>query len=100
MYTKEMKKAVHQFKPPNDFVIDIVDYSEMSKSSNPIIAIRFYESQWEYFSEKERISCIEYLAKVRNALVSLGAMVTLEPVIDTGNTIPSNKKTRGKGITG
>jgi hypothetical protein len=99
MYTQQMKNAVHQFKAPNDFVIDIVDYSDLGKSATPILAIRFYESQWEYFSDKERISCIEYLAKVRNALVSLGAMVTLEPVIDTGNTIPSNKKTRGKGIT-
>ena len=94
-----MKNAIRSIPAPHDFVIDIVDYTGVSKNGPPFLAIRFYESQWEYYTEKERLKCIEYLAKVRNVLISLGATVTLEPVIDTGNTIPSEKKTRGKGIS-
>jgi hypothetical protein len=99
MYSKKMSDAVRSIQPPHDFVIDIVDYSGISPNGPSFLAIRFYESQWEYFNDKERLKCIEYLAKVRNILISLGATVTLEPVIDTGNTIPSHKKSRGKGVS-
>jgi len=96
IYTPGMKNAVQQFKPPHEFIIDIVEYD---MKGHEFIGIRFYESQWEYYNEQERLACIEYLNKVKKTIEGFGVRVTLDPVIDTGNNLPTNKKIRGKGIT-
>lgn len=96
IYTLGMKKAVRSIKPPHEFVIDIVEYD--LDPQNRFIAVRFYESQWSYYNESERIRCVAYLEKIRKALTSFGVKVTLEPVIDTGDTLPSKLKTRGNGF--
>ncbi len=95
LYTPRMRQEVHSIKPPHDFIIDILEYT-MGKPH--FISVRFYESQWEYYNEKERLDCILYLSKIRKILTSSGCSVTLEPIIDTGNSLPTNKKVRGKGI--
>ena len=96
IYTEQMKTAVRSVRPPHEFTIDIVVY-DMGK--HPYLGIRFYESQWEYYNEKERLDCITYLNKIRKIIRSFDVNVTLDPVIDTGNSIPSNKKVRGKGVS-
>lgn len=93
LYTPKIRQAVWSIRPPHDFIIDIVEYDEVQY---PFLAIRFYESQWLYFSEKERLDCINYLAKIRHIIMSFGVGVTLEPIIDTGDSLPTNKKVRGK----
>ena len=96
IYTKEMQNVVKSIRPPHEFVIDIVEYD---MKGHQFIGLRFYESQWEYYNENERLNCILYLDKVKRILERFGVRVTLEPVIDTGNSLPTKKKVRGKGIT-
>jgi len=96
IYTHQMRSALQSIKPPHDFVIDIVEYDLDPKMR--FLAIRFYESQWNYYTEKEMLDCVAYLAKVRKIITSFGAKVTLEPVIDTGDTIPERLKTRANGL--
>lgn len=95
IYTPRMRDAVKGVKAPSDFIVDIVEYD---LKGHEFIAIRFYESQWEYFNESERLTCILYLSKIKSIIESFGVRVTLEPVIDTGNNLPTKKKIRGKGI--
>jgi hypothetical protein len=95
IYTPHIRSSVNSIKPPHEFVIDIVEYD---MKGHQFIGIRFYESQWEYYNEKERLDCIIYLSKVKSIIESFGIRVTLDPVIDTGNNLPTKKKIRGKGI--
>lgn len=96
IYTPEIKKAVRSIRAPHEFIIDIVEYD---LKGHEFLGIRFYESQWEYYNEKERLACILYLDRVKSMIESFGVRVTLDPVIDTGNNLPTKKKVRGKGIT-
>lgn len=96
IYNQRIKSAVHAIKPPHEFVIDIIEYD---MQDHQFLGIRFYESQWEYYNEKERLDCILYLDKVKSIIESFGVRATLDPVIDTGNNLPTKKKVRGKGIT-
>lgn len=95
IYTRKMQEAVRSIKAPHEFIIDIFEYE---LKGHGFLAIRFYESQWEYYNENERLNCILYLSKVKSILEGFGVRVTLEPVIDTGNNLPTKKKVRGKGI--
>jgi len=76
MYTDLMRKSVKSIPIPNDFRVDILDYGQF-------ITVQFYESQWRYYSEKERLQCIIYLNKVKKVLEKLGASVALDPILDT-----------------
>ena len=68
MYTLEMQKALRSVKPPHEFVIDIVEYDLDPKM--PFLAVRFYESKWNYNTEKERLDCVSYLAIISKILTS------------------------------
>lgn len=96
IYTPQMKAAVKSLKAPHEFIVDIVEYD---LKGHEFISLRFYESQWEYYSESERLKCILYISKIKKIIEGFGVRVTLEPVIDTGNNLPTKKKIRGKGIT-
>lgn len=91
LYTEKMREELRKIPVPHDFTIDIVEYN--LKPS--FLAVRFYESQWLHFNDRERLRCIMYLDAVKNMLESYGVMVTLEPVIDVGEVIPNKKKVRG-----
>ena len=75
MYTDNMKRAIRSVKAPKDFVISIADYDHF-------LAIQFYESHWRHLNDSERLRCINYMAKIKNILESLGANVTLDPILD------------------
>jgi hypothetical protein len=89
MYTPAMRRAIHEIKPPHGFIIEVVEYENYAPR---FMSVRIYESQWNYFTEKERLDCVKYLAKIRKILTSNGNPVTLEPVIDTGETLPEHLK--------
>ena len=75
MYTDKMKRSIRSVKAPKDFQITIADYDKF-------LAIQFYESHWRHLNDNERLRCIEYMMKVKNILESLGANVTLDPILD------------------
>lgn len=87
MYTPEMKRLVHSIKPPNDFVLDIMEMPPMGGSGGkPFYAMRFYESHWRYLNESERLKCIDYITKVRAVFKAYGYESTLDPVYDVKET--------------
>lgn len=75
MYTDEMRRAIRQVKPPKDFSIGIVDYDKF-------LSIQFYESEWRYLNDNERLRCIKYMEAVKKILESYGTSVTLDPILD------------------
>lgn len=84
IYTPAMKRDIKSIPVPNDFVMDIIEYDFRP----PYIGLRFYESHWRHMSDKERLKCIEYLAKVKKIIESHGISVTIDPVYD----IPGGQK--------
>jgi len=96
IYTPTIRQAVKSISVPHDFIVDFIEYD--IDPTKPFMGLRFYESQWNWFTEKERLDCIAYLDKVRNVLTSFGISVTLEPTIDSGETLPDKFKSQGKGI--
>lgn len=84
IYTQKMRSAISQLRSPHDFVVDIVEYD-----MNPrFIGLRFYENQWAHYTDGERLKCLNHLQKIKNIIEAYGVPVTLEPVIDTGRTLP------------
>ena len=75
MYNASMRKAFRSIPVPHELRVDIVDYDKF-------LTVQFYESQWRHYTESERFKCIQYLAKVKIALESLGATVALDPILD------------------
>ena len=75
MYTPKMKQAIRTVKAPKDFQISVIDYEKF-------LAIQFYESHWRHLNDNERLRCIEYMMKIKTILESLGASVTLDPILD------------------
>jgi hypothetical protein len=95
IYTPTIKRAVKSIPVPHDFIVDFIEYDIDPK--HPFMSLRFYESQWQWFSEKERLDCLAYLGKVRKILTSFGINVTLEPTINSGDTLPDKFKHTRKG---
>ena len=79
IYTPKMREEVRKIPVPHDFVMDVVEYSEFKP---PFIALRFYESHWRHFNERERLNCTFYLSLVKKIIESHGVNVTLDPVYD------------------
>ena len=96
IYTPEVRRVIKNISVPHDFIVDFIEYNIDPK--HPFMGLRFYENQWEWFSEKERFDCLMYLEKVRKVLTGFGINVTLEPTINTGSTLPDKFKSQGKGI--
>jgi hypothetical protein len=85
IYTPRIKAEVHKIPVPADFVMDIVEFEEFHP---PYILLRFYESHWKHMSDKERLSCIQYMDKVKKIIKSYGINVSLDPVYD----VPGGQK--------
>jgi hypothetical protein len=75
MYNAIMQKAFRSIPVPKDFKVHIVDY-------DTFLTIRFYESQWREYTESERFKCVQYMLNVKSVLEKLGAMVSIDPVLD------------------
>lgn len=87
IYTSEMRKAVRSVSAPHGFVVDFMEYDMYP----PFIGLRFYQSQWDYYSETERLACIEYLIKLRNIFTGFGIKTTLDPIADDGQNLPTRE---------
>jgi hypothetical protein len=96
IYTPAVRNAIKSIPVPHEFIVEFIEYDIDPK--RPFMGLRFYESQWEWFTEKERFECLVYLEKVKKILTGFGINATLEPTINTGNTLPDKFKSQGKGI--
>lgn len=90
IYTPQVRQAVKSVPVPHGFIVDFIEYD--IDPAYPFMGLRFYESQWNWFNEKERLDCINYLNQVRQILTSFGISATLEPTIDSGETLPEKFK--------
>lgn len=66
-YTKDMVKAVRAVKPPYAGIV--VDFVEI----HDYLAIRIYENQIMSLSDGQKVSVMEYLHRLRDVLVAMGA---------------------------
>jgi hypothetical protein len=78
VYNAKISQAVKSIPVPHDFQVDVVEYDFVP----PYVGLRFYESHWRHFSDKERLKCIEYLDKVKRLIEGYGINVTIDPVYD------------------
>lgn len=67
--------AIRSVKMPVEMTVDIVDYGKY-------LGIRFYESEWAYLSESERLKMAAYFEIVRRMLKNAGIDSTLDPIYD------------------
>lgn len=88
IYTENMRRAVKSVPAPHDFVMDVVEYDQYP----PFLGLRFYQSQWDYYNETERLACAMYLVKIRQMLMGFGVDVTLDPIADDGKNLPTKRK--------
>jgi len=79
IYTPKMRAALQTIKPPHDLTVEVIEYSDMNP---PFLGLRFYESEWRYLSESERLRCIEYLQDMRRIILAFGINSTIDPVYD------------------
>lgn len=78
IYTPAMQKMIHSIPVPANFVMDIVEFD-----AKPVgfLLLRFYQDQWDAFSEEERYRCALYLQTVQRVLNQHGVNASLDPVI-------------------
>lgn len=75
IYTSEASAAIRSIPMPVEMSIDIVDYGSY-------LGIRFYESEWKYLSESERMKMAMYFQAVKKTLDLGGIKSTLDPIYD------------------
>jgi hypothetical protein len=68
MYTENMRRVVHNLKPPKGFGVNIVD-------NEHFITIRLDEKQFIHMGHDEKIEALQYTVKLKNALEQEGAIV-------------------------
>ena len=67
-YTDEMRKAFNSIKPPKGFGVDLID-------NDSFLTIRIDEKVMFNLSHDDKISAVQYVAKVKDALEQNGAVV-------------------------
>ena len=70
MYTDLMKNAVHSIPVPKNFGIEIID-------NEHFLTIKLDEKQFLHMGHDDKISAIQYVIKIKNALESCGAVVLI-----------------------
>ena len=68
MYTDKMRMAFHSITPPKDFGINIVD-------NDTFLTIKLDERSFLRMTHDEKIDAVKYVAMVKKALESEGAIV-------------------------
>ena len=76
IYTPDVAAAIRAIPMPVEMTVDIVDYETY-------LGIRFYESEWAYLSESERLKMAMYFEAVRKMLAKGNVASTLDPVYDS-----------------
>ena len=70
MYTSLMKNVVHSIPVPKNFGIEIID-------NEHFLTIKLDERQFLHMGHDDKISAIQYVIKIKNALENSGAIVLI-----------------------
>jgi hypothetical protein len=68
MYTDDMRRIVHNFIPPKGFGVDIID-------NEHFLTIKLDEMHFVRMSHDDKISALQYVVKLKEALEQNGAIV-------------------------
>jgi hypothetical protein len=68
MYTDDMRRVVHNFIPPKGFGVDIID-------NDNFLTIKLDEIKLLKMSHDDKITALQYVVKLKNALEENGAIV-------------------------
>jgi hypothetical protein len=68
MYTNEMRKAVHSITPPKGFGVEIID-------NEHFLTVKLDERKFLHMVHDDKISALQYVVKIKNALEVNGAIV-------------------------
>jgi hypothetical protein len=68
MYTENMRRVVHNIKPPKGFGISIID-------NEHFLTIKLNEKDFYYLTHQEKLEVVQYIVTVKNALEQNGAVV-------------------------
>ena len=68
MYTDQMRKVVHNIKPPKGFGVEIID-------NNHFLTVKLDEKKFLRMGHDDKISALQYVVKLKKALEDCGAIV-------------------------
>lgn len=68
MYTDEMRRIVHNIKPPKEFGVEIID-------NDHFLTIKLDEKKFLRMGHDDKISALQYVVKLKKALEDCGAIV-------------------------
>jgi hypothetical protein len=68
MYTNEMRRAVHSILPPKGFGVEIID-------NEHFLTVKLDERKFLHMVHDDKISALQYVVKIKNALEQNGAIV-------------------------
>jgi hypothetical protein len=70
VYTDSMRKAFHSIIPPKGFGVKIID-------NDHFLTIKLDEKMFLYMGHDDKISALQYVVKLKNALEDCGAVVLI-----------------------
>ena len=68
MYTDDMRRVVHNFTPPKGFGVEIID-------NEHFLTIKLNELKFIKMSHDDKITALQYVIKLKDALEQNGAIV-------------------------
>ena len=68
MYTDEMRRVVHNIKPPKGFGVEIID-------NDHFLTVKLDEKKFLRMVHDDKISALQYVVKLKKALEDCGAIV-------------------------
>jgi hypothetical protein len=68
MYTDQMRRIVHNIKPPKGFGIEIID-------NDHFLTVKLDEKKFLSMGHDDKISALQYVVKLKKALEDCGAIV-------------------------
>jgi hypothetical protein len=68
MYTEDMRRVVHSINAPKGFGVQIID-------NEHFLTVKLNERQFLHMGHDDKITALQYVVKLKNALEDNGAVV-------------------------